>query len=107
MSNGLLPPGSHTDPECPICRQVLILTATWYINGTAFCIGCANSTEGPVVDRVLQTQQDQKMTGYWTMNRGLHYFVPPSHAPKGIAAHWIRECWHDGTPKNIPPFAEH
>lgn len=101
MEHPLPPYHFRQDPECPYCRQVLIPAATWFIDGTAFCVACANSIDGMVIMQILRTQSDPSTGAIWTVNRGLFYFVPRPDLPPDVAVHLIRETLLEQREENV------
>lgn len=101
MSGRPTPTRFHTEPECPLCREFLIPPATWYVDNTAFCVGCANTVEGPILIEVIRTQQRAEMRGSWSIRQGLYYFTPASHVPRHVAAHLALLSMLARNPKDV------
>lgn len=95
-------PDHHTPaPECPICRDVLIPSCTWYLDGTAFCQGCADRIDGPTLIDVIRTQHHQAMLKHWTVSHGLNYWVPRPGCYAQMAAHLIASVHDEHQPPSL------
>ena len=89
MSGNLPPHRFDVDPQCPLCRDVLLPVATWFREGIAFCKTCYDCVDDSVVTSIALTRSVESGSSPWLYYRGLSYFCPQPHLSRRTGAHLL------------------
>lgn len=91
------------EPECPICRRILLPVATIFADGTAFCQSCFDNIGPDFISQVIASQNHESLIGQWTTTRGLRFFTPHGFIPTNIACHLLPLVLNPERPEQPPP----